>query len=242
MMIREQMREWKKLGWIWTASVLLLMPGIASALPVVYSLTSGSATLRATIAGSATSPFEGATSVAFDLDHGTITWDAMTQEVSNLAFGASGPILIDLDQTLVPLDSITLQQVGWASPTGLATTTNAFGQFNLPTVLSAEVSGVLPDQSVFGPELVVGEGGQAAGRIVTNADSTLVRLTGVDLAVFDQLAAFAPGIVVKADFTFIAERTGVPPIPEPSAALLFGLGTVVVGSIQARRRSRARQA
>lgn len=242
MMIREQMREWKKLGWIWTASVLLLMPGIASALPVVYSLTSGSATLRATIAGTATSPFEGATSVAFDLDHGTITWDAMTQEVSNLAFGASGPILIDLDQALVPLDSITLQQVGWASPTGLAATTNAFGQFNLPTVLSAEVSGVLPDQSVFGPELVVGEGGQAAGRIVANADSTLVRLTGVDLALFDRLDPSAPGFVVKADFTFIAERVGVPPIPEPSAALLFGLGTVVVGSIQARRRSRARQA
>jgi hypothetical protein len=239
--MRQQMREWTRLGWMWTAA-LLLMPGIASALPVVYSLTSGSATLRATIAGSATSPFEGATSVAFDLDHGTITWDAMTQEVSNLAFGASGPILIDLDQALVPLDSITLQQIGWASPTGLTATANAFGQFNLPTVLSAEVSGVLPDQSLFGPELVVGEGGQAAGRIVANADSTLVRLTGVDLAVFDQLDPSGPGIVVKADFTFIAERVGVQPIPEPSAALLFGLGTVVVGSLQARRRSRTQEA
>jgi len=233
--MRERMREWKKLGWIWTATVLLL-PGVASALPVLYSLTSGSATLRATIAGSATSPLEGATSVAFHLDHGTITWDAMTQEVSNLAFGATGPILIDLDETLVPLDSITLHQIDWSSPTGLAATANGFGQFNLPTVLSGEVSGVLPDQSLFGPDPFVGEGGQATGRIVTNADSTLVRLTGIDLAVFDQLDPSAPGIVVKADFTFIAERAGVPPIPEPSAALLFGLGTVVVGSLQARRR------
>ena len=238
MMIREQMRERKKLGWIWTVSVLLL-PGVASALPAVYSLTSGSASLRATIAGSATSPLEGSTSVAFDLDHGTITWDAMSREVSNLAFGATGPIPIDLDETLVPLDSITLQQVDWASPAGLSATANAFGQFNLPTVLSAKVSGVLPDRSLFGPESVVGEGGQAAGRIVTNADSTLVRLTGIDLAVFDRLDPSAPGIVVKADFTFVAERVGAPPIPEPSAALLFGLGTVFVGSLQARRRSRA---
>ena len=236
--MREPMRTSKKLGWIWTVSVLLL-PGIASALPAVYSLTAGSATLRGTIAGSATSPFEGATSVAFDLDHGTITWDATTQEVSNLAFGATGPILIDLDQTLVPLDSITLHQLDWASPTGLTAAANAFGQFNLPTVLSGEVSGVLPDQSLFGPEPFVGDGGEAAGRIVTNADSTLVRLTGIDLAVFDRLDPSGPGFVVKADFTFVAERVGVAPIPEPSAALLFGLGTVVVGSLQARRRPRA---
>lgn len=236
--MREQMRAWKKLGWIWTVSVSML-PGIASALPVVYSLTSGSATLRASIAGTATSPFEGATSVAFNLDRGTITWDAMTREVSSLAFGATGPIQIDLDQTRVPLDSITLQQIDWASPAGLTTAANAFGQFTLPTVLSAEVSGVRPDQSFFGPESFVGEGGQATGRIVTNADSTLVRLTGIDLTAFDQLDPSAPGIVLKADFTFIAQGGGVPPIPEPSAALLFGLGTVVVGSLQARRHSRA---
>jgi len=241
MMIQEQRRAsngsnvWKKLCWSWTVSILLL-PGIASALPVVYSLTSGSATLRATIAGSATSPLEGATSVAFGLDHGTITWDATTREISDLAFGAAGPIPIDFNETLVPIDSITLHQIDWASPTGLTVAANAFGQFNLPTVLSAEVSGVLPDQSLFGPESIVGEGGQAAGRIVANADSTLVRLTGVDLAVFDRLDPSAPGIVVKADFTFIAKQAGVPPIPEPSGALLFGLGTVVVGSLHRTRR------
>ncbi|MHA7838047.1 MAG: hypothetical protein ACX98W_11365 [bacterium] len=229
--MRQRELEWKKTGWVWIVAGLLL-PGLASALPITYALTSGSVTLRSTLEGGTTSLFEGDTSIGFDLDTGGVVWDAATREVSGLTFGASGPILIDLDESLVPIDSITLSGTRWQSGPGVSTQANAFGQFNLPTFLETEVSGVLPDSSPFGPVPFIADTGLATGRIVSNGDATLVRLSGVDLALFEQpTLADAPRVIVKADFTFVAEPVSAP-IPEPSGALLFGLGTVLVGAVR----------
>lgn len=228
---------WRRVGRTSAWIVLLLgLPGLASALPARFALTSGSVVLRTAFEGATASLFAGAATRSIDLDFGGVTWDADSGEVRDLSFGASGPFSIDLDERLVPIDSITLDALSWTTPAGHSTTANLFGQFNLPTILSSQVSGMLPSLDSFGPLPFVTGTAQTTGRLVSNGDRTLVRLTGINLALFElsewgQPDPNAPRVLVKADFTFVAEAVSAP-IPEPSAALLFGLGTIVVAAVQ----------
>jgi hypothetical protein len=113
---------------------------------------------------------------------------------------------------------------------GATAARTAGNSFVLDTVMSADVSGVFPDTSTFGPTFVGSNTSGATGSLFVTGDTLTLGIFGVNLAEFDQVAnpdPNAPKLIVKADFNFIGTM-----IPEPGTALLLGLGLIGLGSVR----------
>ena len=202
---------------------LTAVASAASAVPVLYSFTSGSVTLTATVsgigvAGPVTIPLTG-TSVT--IDQGLLYLNSIS-----FAVGASGIIPVSYAGfTSIHIDSATLTGTG-----GVLTPTfpgvydysigpvNVLGQFD--AVHTNPINNI--NNAAFGfvnPS--------ASGSIFVSTGQ--VDLDGITLGQIDADGAGPiPPLILKGDFTF----TGV---PEPGTALLLGMG--LAGFAGLRRRS-----
>ncbi len=217
--------------------LLILLPSAALATAVTYSFESGSATLRGTVAGDSTSIFDPAGSVSVGLASATAVVDADAGPSGSLdsltivtdAFSANlDPALTGLSS--ITVSSATLESLGAAS-------LSSFGQFAMQTSIMAEVSGTLAGGGSFGPTAVgsLANSGTTTGLIALSGDKVLLRVSGLTVASFAQLDPRMPNIEIKADFEFIGRAVPATPIPEPGAALVFGLGITLAGSVLRRR-------
>jgi len=209
-------------------ALLAVAPLAAAALPVTYGFQSGSVTIRGNLAGQTATIFEGPAAVAVPILSVTAVYDD--------AIGANGrlesfsltaaDLSLDLDAGQVGLDSLEVFGPTISSLSG--SDLNVFGQFALPTQLSAEVVGTFPDGSTVGPIAVQSSPstGSATGVVALSGDQILISVVGVTIASFPPTGVqdpLAPAIEIKADFTFIG-RAVANPIPEPGASLLFAAG------------------
>jgi len=212
---------------------LALAPAASLAVPTPYYFASGTVQLRATLDGTTTSVISGPVPVTIPLGGSQVVFDpdaGANGTLLGLVLEPAAPIALDLDQTIVALDSILIENTMLTNAVGATAAVSGLGSFSLATLLTADVSGVFPDTSTFGPTPVSSLTSSAAGSLAVSGDTISLGLVGVNLATFPQLAnPGAPDIVVKADFTFI----GV--VPEPGTALLLGLGLAGLAASRSRR-------
>ena len=221
------------------ALIAIALPMSALATPVTYEFSSGSAVVRASLEGDSQTLFESGSSLNVNL-----TGLSATVDMDQGPYGRLEDLVligedfsIDLDESLVALDTVNV-----FSPTITALSgadLNSFGQFALETQADATITGALPGGFPFGPVGITSldNTGSATGLLFVSGDEITIQILGVTVASFDQAAnpdPNAPAVEVKADFTFVGTRVTTP-IPEPSAALVFGVGLLVAGSRLARR-------
>lgn len=221
----------------------VILPVAALAAPTTYEFTSGSATIRGSLEGQSTSIFQGSSVITTPLTGISAVVDDTVGDYGRLESLSmvGGDFSIDLDQGQVSLDTLNVFSPTISSLTG--SNLNAFGQFDLQTQINAVVTGNYPDGTPFGPASIQSNDGSgtAAGMIAMSGDQVLIQVIGVTVATFDQIGSLdpnAPRIEIKADFTFIGTAI-TNPIPEPSAALLFGLGVTLSGVAVRRKQTEA---
>lgn len=217
------------------AAALLGLPKDSSAAPIVYGFQSGTVTLRAVLddAPVNTNVLAGGSPVEILLGGTSVTFDPAAGSFGTL----TGLLLIpaatiNLDLSGVALDTVSIENASLINQLGSFAELNEFGQFTIPTVVSADVSGFLTGGVPFGPAPSVSDVSSAAGLLGVTGDALTLGLTGVNIARFPQLAGSGPDVIVKADFTFI----GV--VPEPGTAILLGLGLGGLSAVRRRGDSR----
>jgi hypothetical protein len=220
-----------RIGWL---ALLLLAPTAASAAPVTYSFSSGSAVIRASLAGQSDSILIGESSVQIPL----VNIQAVVDPDLGGGFGRLESFEIVGASFSVELDTnqVAFSQLDVSSPTITSLTgsdLNRFGQFSLQTTVSAQIEGTLLGGGTFGPLAVESaeNSGVAVGILFTSDDEVMVQVLGVSVASFDQFGnpdPNAPQIELVADWTFAG--TAVTAIPEPSAAVVFAVGLLAAGT------------
>lgn len=208
------------------AGLLVLLPSLATAIP--YTFTSGSASVRATLAGTTTSVLEGPIPVIVPLGGSFVDFDAglgANGTITGLELSALSNFTLDLDQTLVGFDLIDVSGATLTNAVGASAGISGSGSFFLDTVVNAIIEGIGgPPPSVP----VTSTTSAAAGTLGISGDSVNLGIVGVNLATFESLVTPGQYIEVKADFTFFGTV-----VPEPGTALLLGLG--LLGLSAARR-------
>lgn len=202
---------------------LLLAPALAGAAPITYGFNSGTVTLRAVLDdGLNTSVLAGPTPVSILLGGTSVDFDSAAGPfgtLTGLVLVPNATIALDLDETVVALDSVSIDNGILTNQVGATGALNLFGQFAIATILSGDVSGMLPGAIPFGPQPAISLDSSAAGLLGVSGDTLTLSLVGVNIARFAQLPlGSGPDVIVKADFSFV----GV--VPEPGTALLLGLG------------------
>lgn len=203
--------------------LLLLAPALAGAAPITYGFTSGSVTLRAVLDdGSNTSVLAGSAPVTILLGGTSVDFDSAAGPygtLTGLVLVPTSTIAIDLDESVAALDSVSIDNAILTNQIGATGALNVFGQFSIATVLSGDVSGMLPGAIPFGPQPATSLDSSAAGLLGVSGDTLTLSLVGVNIARFAQFPlGSGPDVIVKADFTFVGN------VPEPGTALLLGLG------------------
>lgn len=228
----------------WTLLALVavvLTPITALAMPVVYEFYAGTAAVSGTIDdGSGNSIFLPDPIVDVDLIGTSATVDLSTNTLNNLTIIADD-FKVDLNPGLTGLESVsvtgaTLQSLAPGAIFVITTTPNTFGQFAVQT----EITGTAQATALGGTPLpatpfVSNPGsGATSGFITVTGDEVTLQMTGVTVATFPQIHnPTGPNIELKADFTFVGKAAT--PIPEPSAAIVFGLGITLAGTAVRKR-------
>ena len=221
-------------GWFLIAAGFLLASTSATAAPATYALDSGSAILRVTLDdGNATNVLTGTSTVNVTLDGSNVVFDPAASAngtLLSIVLTAAGPIDLDLDQNVVALDTLQITNSMLTNDVGATAALSGLGSFILDTLMSADVSGVFPDTSAFGPVAIQSQTSGATGSLAVSGNQLNLGIFGVNIATFAQTAnpdPNAPAVVVKADFTFVGTL-----VPEPGTALLLGLGLTILASAQ----------
>jgi len=206
----------------------------AWAVPVTYEFSSGSAVVRGTLEGQTQSIFLGSPTVDIPLVDITavIDHDATTYGRVDSLNLVGGDFSVVLDSGSTGIDTLNVFSPTITSLSG--SDLNAFGQFSLATMVSADVTGTYPGGAPFGPTPIqsAANTGSASGLVFVSGDQIMIQVIGVTVASIDpdQFGIddpLAPNMEIKMDFTFIG--TAATPIPEPAAAVVFAVGLAVVG-------------
>lgn len=234
-LLRNPLARWTLLAIV----AMVLTPLAAAAVPTLYSFESGSAVVRGTLEGSSTSIFDPAGAVDVDLTGTNAIVDLDAYSLDSLEIVADD-FSVGLDPSLTGLESVSVSGATLQSlaPSTLAFFTPTVAQFALQSQISGTVEGTLPGGLSTGPTPFVSipGSGSTTGILTISGDEITLQITGVTVASFPQI--HNPGganVELKADFTFVGKAKPSSPIPEPSAALVFGVGMAVAGSVLRRR-------
>jgi len=169
------------------------------------------------------------------IDSASITLDLATNELIALDIFVSGPMILDLNG-LNGYEGVNVNGASYQMNAGPFALIPVGAQYNFaaPGAVSATSvelffsgnPGPVPDAVVapYGPVPTT-----PTGNIQFGPNLLVLTLTGVDLGVFaDPLTGGNP-VLAKADFVFTAA------VPEPDAALLYGVGLLVAGATLRRR-------
>lgn len=229
----------KRLGLLGFAMLAsLLTPLVASAAPITYNFSSGTVTLLAVLDdGNVTSVLSGPSPVNVLLGGTSVTFDpdgGINGSLVDFELVPASVLNLDLDETLVGLDTITVSNAMLVDNPIFLTFVSPLGEFFANTIMTADVSGTLGGGGAFGPASVTSIDSQVTGNLSISGNTVNFNLAGINIARFAQLPGPGPDVLVKANFSFI----GV--IPEPGTALLIGLGLAGLsqtGSQAGRRRT-----
>lgn len=216
-------------------ALLAIAPAAAWAAPVTYAISSGSAVVRGSLAGQTESIFLGAPAISTPLADIRAVVDREVGPYGRLESLdlVANDFSVALDAAQTGLETLNVFSPSIHSLSGADL--NAFGQFSLPTTVTADVTGTLLGGTPFGPESIASTAntGSAVGLLFASDDQILIQVTGITVAEFDPsvFGIQAPGaetIELKVDFQFVGQAVANP-IPEPAAAVVFAVGLAIVG-------------
>ena len=223
------------------AAALLWLPSAASAVSS-YMVTGGQlSTIQFVDVTGAPVPCPiGSTSncltAAASITSGSITLDLAGNQLIDMSYDVAGPATIDMGG-VNGLTSVSFANALYQSSGTSALSPQGGGAYNFgpaPGTITADVT--LNDLG-GGSTLIQGASfaSAPAGTIFFSGDTLNLSLQGVDLGQFCDPTNPKNCLFVKADFNLQA----IAAIPEPSAALAFGLGALLVGAGARRRGGRA---
>jgi len=214
----------------------LLIGSSASAAPITYSYDTGSVTITAVTSTTVTT-IVSATEV--DLDGDFVTFDATTIDLTDLLLTIPQSDIIALANPYGDYEEFRIESASIQDGLGFMTVfgndegggvyTFAAGPLDIDGVYSAfDLDNLVAD--VLNAVVPFTDNSFISGSIDINTGT--LTLTGITLAILPG-GAFGEteDLQIKADITFV----GSEPIPEPSTALLVGLG--LVGLASSRRRN-----
>lgn len=212
-----------------TLAAVLLSPAIGTA--ATYFFTGGSVQLTAVIQGTTTSVLEPGTSpVTIPLGGSFVEFDLLAGPngtVTGLELIPTGSFNLDLNQTVSGFDLVQISGASLVEALGATGVVSGGGSFAIDTVMSATITGVGgPPPATFVSSLQSG----STGILGVSGDTLTLGLFGINLATFASLNNPGEIIEIKADFSFI----GV--VPEPTTAILLGLGLAGLNAAGRRRR------
>jgi hypothetical protein len=154
-----------------------------------------------------------------------VTIDEDTPELVSIQLDATGPIDIVLSSPYLGYTDVVIESLSLSGGSGLLVnldpgppTAEYFFLVNpLAVDLVVSADGSSPVVSV-----PIGTSAPASGSLFVASDLDQLSLSGITLGAFDFGGGALP-IVLKADFVFSGS-----PIPEPSAALLFLVGSLTL--------------
>ena len=204
---------------------LTAVASAASAVPVVYTFTSGSVTLTATVNGVGV-----AGPVTFGLTGTSVTIDQSALYVNSISFAAGSSPTVPISPTYAGFTAIHLDFATLTGFGGTLTPTfpgvydysigpvNVSGQFDATHTIPANSLNNVPFGFV---------NPTASGTIFVSTGQ--IDLDGITLGQIDADGAGPlPPLILKGDFTFSG-------VPEPGTALLLGMG--IAGLAALRRRT-----
>lgn len=209
------------------ALAVFLTPTIAAS--TTYNFTGGQVQITAVIQGTATSVLEPGTSpVTVPLGGSFVDFNPLAGpngSITGLELIPTGSFILDLDQTVAGFDIIQISNAMLVENPGSTGPVSGLGSFAIDTILSGTVTGIGgPPPATPISSLQSG----TSGIVGISGDTLTLGLFGINIATFQSLATPGVFVEVKADFTFI----GV--VPEPTTALMLGLG--LCGLAAGRRR------
>ena len=215
-----------------TAAVLLAASA-AGAAPVTYPFTSGSVTLAATVAGSAVMA-----PATFALDGVQVTVDESALALSSFEFTLSDATLV-LTTPYAGYDTIHLDFASITASAGALTLIpppddpQEYAFSVSPVTVSGQIDATGSSPAITDSPFAFTNPSATGSIFVGSAPGGgILTLDGITLGAIQPAGAAEP-LLLKADITFTGNTSAV---PEPTAALLFAVGSVVVGrAIRVRR-------
>ncbi len=214
--------------------LMVLMPGIASAVPQTYL---GGGDLFGIVTVTAEDVDGNVfinTPVVFDIDASQVTLDFEpgSEQISGLdiVVGETQPLYVIFDNPVNGLAGVVFSEGTIISVDSVPLTgSDPFYQFvSLDTEVSANVLGLLEGGvGTVGPQSVTSESAESDGQVsILDPNQLEVFLNGVTLAEFAPPPGFPGGsnVEISASFQFVAV------VPEPNSVALVAVGAILIGS------------
>jgi hypothetical protein len=223
------------------AVALLLFAASAEAAPVQYLFQSGTADIyvvdsvtgQSVMVDASGNPMASTTVV---LDGVEVTIDPVANILNSMNLTTTGPWVIDLDPAIsAGFDQVTVQSAQLTAQNGqLFPVTPNLMDFQISNAMMSAL--VDANNPLLGGTItgipISSVNPSATGTIATSGFGVLdeLRLNGITIGTLTSPLS-GTQVTVKADFVWRGAR----PIPEPHAALLFGIGAIVVSAATRKR-------